>query len=75
MTEYFSATLFQLAVNLVYTVVALIVGVVGFRIVDHILFRQIDFIEEIKRGNIAAAIFASMILLFFALVIGFSLRS
>ena len=71
---YFAAGI-NLLINLIYAVLALCAGVGGFRAIDRYLFRDIEFIDEIKRGNMAAAVFASALLLFTALVIGLVLRS
>jgi uncharacterized membrane protein YjfL (UPF0719 family) len=56
-------------INLGYAVISLFVSVVALLIIDRYIFRKINFIEEIKRGNIAAAIFQSMILLFIGIVV------
>ncbi|WP_445947091.1 DUF350 domain-containing protein, partial [Shewanella sp.] len=49
-------------INLGYAVISLFVSVVALLIIDRYIFRKINFIEEIKAGNIAAAIFQSTIL-------------
>ena len=72
---FYTATLINLGINLTYSILALVVVVIAFVLVDRYLFRQIDFIEEIKKGNIAAAIFASTLLIFLAVVIGFAMHS
>ena len=59
-----------LGINLSYAVVALLVGVIAVRAIDRWIYTRIDFEEEIKRGNVAAAIFKSALLLFVALVVG-----
>jgi uncharacterized membrane protein YjfL (UPF0719 family) len=67
--DYLVASLTNLVVNLVYAVVALVVAVLAVRSIDRYLYRALDFEEEIKRGNIAAAIFASVLLIFVALLV------
>src|SRR6185436_15701089 len=52
------------AITFVYAMVALVLGVVAVRWIDRRIYTEIDFIEEIKRGNLAAAIYASVLLLF-----------
>ena len=42
--------------------------------VDEKLLKNIDLEEEMKKGNIAVAIFASTILIFVALIIAFGFR-
>lgn len=71
--EFAKASLLLLVGNLIYAVVAVIIGVAGLKLVDWILLRKIDIEEEIKKGNIAAAIFGATILLFVAILIGLSL--
>ncbi len=56
-------------INLSYAVISLFVSVVALVIIDKVIFKQIDFIEEIKKGNVAVAIFQSMILLFIGIVV------
>ncbi|MDP6038991.1 MAG: DUF350 domain-containing protein [Candidatus Latescibacteria bacterium] len=67
-------TLTFLGLNLAYAVVALIVSVVALILIDRYLFTQIDFIAEIREGNIAASIFYSVILLFVGLVVATALN-
>jgi uncharacterized membrane protein YjfL (UPF0719 family) len=62
-------TLLFLGINLLYAVVALVVSILLIIGLDKFLFRNIDFIEEIKKGNIAAAIFYSVTLLFAGIVV------
>lgn len=64
-----SQTLYFLALNLVYALIALVITAILIIAIDKVLFRKIDFIEEIKKGNIAAAIFYSTTLLFAAIVV------
>ena len=71
--EFVRATSVMLVVNLVYAVVALFVGVLAVRWVDHLLLKKIDLEEEIQKGNIAAAIFGGVLVLFVALIIGMAL--
>jgi len=56
-------------INLGYAVISLFISVIALVIIDKVIFKQIDFIEEIKKGNIAVAIFQSMILLFIGIVV------
>ncbi|MBE0360018.1 DUF350 domain-containing protein [Pseudoalteromonas aliena] len=61
-------TIFMI-INLGYAVISLFVSVIALVIIDKVIFKQIDFIEEIRKGNIAVAIFQSMILLFIGIVV------
>lgn len=66
-------TLTFLAMNLVYALITLIVSVFALVLIDRYVFTKIDFIEEIKKGNIAASIFQSTILIFIGLVVAVSM--
>jgi len=66
---FIRATSITLLINLVYALVALVVGVLAVRWVDETLYKNIDFVEEIKKGNLAAAIFASVLVLFIGIVL------
>ena len=72
-SEFLRATSITLAINLVYAVVALFVGVAAFRLVDLILLRKMKLEEEIEKGNKAAGIFGAAIMIFIAVVIGMAL--
>jgi len=67
--DFAGASGLMLVLNLVYALVALVVGVLGVRVVDKIFLKKIDLEDEIKKGNLAAAVFASALLLFVAVVI------
>ena len=56
--------------KLIYAVVALGVGTLAVRFIDKVVYPEIDFMEEIKKGNIAAAIFAGILMLFIAIILG-----
>ena len=73
--DFFLATLFNLGTNLLYTIVALVVGVLALKFVDHYLLRNLDIEEELKGNNHSVAIFASTILLFVALIVCFGLKA
>jgi len=68
------ATLFNLGINLLYTILALILGVASLIIIDKKLLKKIEVQDELKNGNIAIAIFSSTILLFVALIVSFGLK-
>ena len=73
-SEFFVATLFNLAINLLYTLLALIVGVIALKFVDRQLLKNVDLEKQLQNGNIAVAIFASTILLFVAVIVSFGLK-
>ena len=73
-STFISASFINLAINLIYTIVALIVGVYALVWVDNKVLKDIKIQEELKKGNIAVAIVASTILLFVAIIIAFGFR-
>ena len=73
-TEFIFATLFNLGMNLVYTVLALIVGVAALVVIDRKLLKSTEVEKELKEGNVAIAIFSSTVLLFVALIVSFGLK-
>lgn len=72
--EFITATLFNLGVNLIYTFLALLIGILSLIVIDKKLLKHVDIESELKSGNIAVAIFASTILLFIAIIISFGLK-
>lgn len=68
------ATLFNLGINLLYTILALLLGVIALILIDKKLLKSIKIEDELKKGNIAIAIFASTILIFIALIVSFGLK-
>ena len=65
----FTHTIYFLALNLLSALIALVVSSIAIVLLDKYLFQGINFIEEIKKGNIAAAIFYSTTLIFAGLVV------
>ena len=68
-TDFFFATLFNLLMNLTYTIVALFIGIIALKIIDKKLLTSIEIQQELKKNNMAVAIFSSTILLFVALIV------
>ena len=73
-TDFLIATFFNLGVNIVQTLIALVVAVLGLQFIDRQLLKHIDIEQELQKGNVAVALFASTILLFVAVVTVFGLR-
>jgi uncharacterized membrane protein YjfL (UPF0719 family) len=73
-TGFFFATLFNLFMNIFYTVIALAVGLLALQVVDRQLLKTLDIQEELKNNNMAVAVFASTVLLFVALIVSFGLK-
>ena len=67
-TQFYLATLINLAINLIYTIAALVVGLAGLAVVDRTLLRSLRIEDELKKGNMAVAVFASTILIFVAVI-------
>lgn len=73
-SDFLVATIINLAVNLLYTITALFMGIVSLIIIDKKLLKEIDIQAEMKKGNLSVSIFVSTILLFIALIVTFGLR-
>ena len=73
-TDFLIATFFNLGINVLQTLIALVVGVLGLQFIDRKLLKHVDIEQELQKGNLAVAIFASTILLFVALVTAFGLN-
>ena len=73
-TQFIISTSVSLVINLIYTILALIIGIAGLKFVDYKLLKSVDLEDEIKKGNLAAAIFASTILVFVAVIVSFGLK-
>ncbi len=73
-SQFFLSTLIQLGINLVYTLLALLVGVVALQIVDNLLLKDVDIQKQLQDGNMAVSVFASTILIFVAIIVSFGLK-
>jgi len=73
-SEFIYATLFNLGINLAYTIVALFLAVAALFLIDRMLLKDVDIQRQLQDGNIAVSIFASTILLFVALIVSFGLK-
>ena len=72
--DYFTTTYLALGLNLAFTLVTLVFSVILLLGIDRVLLKNIDLQGEIKNGNIAAAIFASSIMLFIAIIVGMGIH-
>ena len=68
--EFLNATYITLGINLIFTLLTLVMSVILLLSIDKILLKDINLQEEIKKGNVAAAIFASSIMIFIAIIVG-----
>lgn len=73
-SDFFISTAINLSINLIYTIAVLVVAVVALKYIDAKLLKAIELEEEIKKGNIAAAIFASTFLIFIAIIVASSMN-
>jgi uncharacterized membrane protein YjfL (UPF0719 family) len=62
-----------IGLNFAYAVLGVILMFVAYRVID-ILTPQVDFPEELKKGNVAVGIFIAAIFLSVAIVIGGALN-
>ena len=58
-----------LALNLIYAALGVVLMYVSYRVIDR-LTPQVDFPAELKRGNIAVAIFIAALFISIALIVG-----
>jgi uncharacterized membrane protein YjfL (UPF0719 family) len=58
-----------LVLNLVYAALGVVLMYVSYRIIDR-LTPEVDFPAELKRGNIAVAIFIAALFISIALIVG-----
>jgi len=73
--DFLSASLVNLAVNISYTLISLVVAVYALILIDKKLLKGVDIQKELKNNNLAVAIFASSIMIFVAIIISFGLQS
>jgi uncharacterized membrane protein YjfL (UPF0719 family) len=62
-----------IALNLLYAVAGVVLMFVSYRVIDR-LTPHVDFPAELKRGNVAVAIFIAAIFISIALIIGRALN-
>jgi uncharacterized membrane protein YjfL (UPF0719 family) len=58
-----------LALNLIYAALGVVLMYVSYRVID-MLTPQVDFPAELKKGNVAVAIFIAALFLSIALIVG-----
>jgi putative membrane protein len=62
-----------IGLNFLYAVLGVVLMYVAYRVVDR-LTPEVNFAEELRKGNIAVAIFISAIFLAIAIIIGGALN-
>jgi uncharacterized membrane protein YjfL (UPF0719 family) len=58
-----------LALNFIYAILGVVLMYLAYRFIDR-LTPQVDFPEELKRGNVAVAIFIAALFISIAIIIG-----
>jgi putative membrane protein len=62
-----------IGVNFLYAVLGVVLMFVSYRVIDR-LTPEVDFPAELKKGNVAVAIFVAAIFISIALIIGHALN-
>ena len=62
-----------IALNFVYAVLGVVLMYVSYRVIDR-LTPEVNFPEELKRGNVAVAIFIGALFIAIAMIIGGALN-
>lgn len=62
-----------IAINFLYATLGVLLMYFSYRLID-ILTPQVDFPEELKRGNVAVAIFIGALFVSIALIVGGALN-
>ncbi len=62
-----------IALNFAYAVLGVVLMFIAYRVIDW-LTPQVDFAQELKKGNIAVGIFIAAIFLSIAIIIGGALN-
>lgn len=65
------ASAITFTMHLAFGVIALFIGALAIKAIDHFLLRKIDLEEEIARGNLAAAVYASGLWIALAMILAF----
>ena len=58
-----------IALNFIYAILGVFLMYASYRVIDR-LTPQVDFPEELRRGNVAVAIFVAALFLAIAIIIG-----
>lgn len=61
--QFVKASAFMLTLNLAYAILGFLLAVISIVVIDKMFLRKLCLQEEIKKGNMAAAIFASALVL------------
>ncbi|MGB0370940.1 MAG: DUF350 domain-containing protein [Opitutales bacterium] len=72
--EILMSSLLSGSINIAYAISSVALALALFWFVDHFILKSINFLDEIKKGNVAAGLFSGLIILSVALVVGLSMR-
>jgi hypothetical protein len=61
--QFVKASAFMLGLNLVYAIFGFLLAVMAILAIDKLFLRKLCLQEEIKKGNMAAAVFASALVI------------
>lgn len=62
-----------IALNFIYAVLGVVLMYISYRVIDH-LMPQVDFSVELRKGNVAVAIFVAALFVSIAIIIGGALN-
>lgn len=62
-----------ITLNFVYAILGVVLGFISYKVFDWFT-PQVNFAEELKKGNVAVAIFIGAILILVGLIIGGALK-
>jgi uncharacterized membrane protein YjfL (UPF0719 family) len=62
-----------IALNFIYAVLGVVLMYISYRVIDH-LMPQVDFSDELRKGNVAVAIFVAALFISIAIIIGGALN-
>jgi len=62
-----------IALNFIYAVLGVVLMYISYRVIDH-LMPQVDFSDELRKGNVAVAIFVAALFVSIAIIIGGALN-
>ena len=64
----------NLTLSVAYALVTVVLAVGTLVWVDRVIYRHIDFVQEMKNGNISATIFYSSLLVFIAVIVATAVK-
>lgn len=73
--QFITASLVNLLIHLIYALAAFFIAMMGLKWVDRVFLKSLSIDDELKKGNLAVAIFTGSILVFIALIVCFGLKA